>query len=161
MSHYFSSPQQTSVVKHITEVKEPNGKYVLWLDGNLLAFDPFAGIFFHLFTSSQLAEIPPVFPCYQSTDGWIWLASSSGLYIYNPQRQFFQHHLFPTTITSQEDLLAEWNNLLIVGGQGKNFLKLYDKNWNLKKDLSYVLEHSSGGNINSTFCKCTHHVHSK
>lgn len=151
VSHYFSSPQQTSVVKHITEVKEPNGKYVLWLDGNLLAFDPFAGIFFHFFTSSQLAEIPPVFPCYQSTDGWIWLASTAGLYIYNPQRQFFQHHLFPTTITSQEDLLAEWNNLLIVGGQSKNFLKLYDKNWNLKKDLSYVLEHSSGGNITQPF----------
>ncbi|HEY1872669.1 MAG TPA: two-component regulator propeller domain-containing protein, partial [Chitinophagaceae bacterium] len=136
--HYGTLPLHPDVVKCITEVQQADGKNVLWLDGKFLAFDPLNGQFFNYSIASQNAETSSVFPCYRSVDGWTWLASSQGLYVYNPNRQFFQHHLFPKTITSQGVVFSEWDHSLLTGGQFENFLKLYDNNWNLKRSFDNV-----------------------
>lgn len=133
--HYTPQSKQASVVRCISEVQQQDGKNVLWLDGPLLAFDPSTSHFFNYTLLSQDKEIPDFSPCYKSADGWIWLASTSGLYIYNPERQFFQYHLFPKKITTQSIAFAEWGQSLLVGGQSENFLKLYNNQWELKKNF--------------------------
>lgn len=133
--HYTTLPMHPSIVRRIAEAQQPDGKNVLWLDGRLLAFDPATSRFFQYSIPSQTTELPDFFPCYQSDDGWIWLASSSGLYIYNPERQFFQHHFFAKDITEQAVVFSEWNQSVLVGGASDNFLKLYDDNWNVKKNF--------------------------
>ncbi len=135
---YLSIPMHPSVVRCIAESMQPDGKNVLWMDGQLLAFDPADSRFFQYSMPSQTAGLPDLFPCYQSDDGWIWLASSSGLFIYNPERQFFQHHFFSKDITKQVVVFAEWNRSLLIGGESENFLKLYDDNWNVMKDLGPI-----------------------
>jgi signal transduction histidine kinase/ligand-binding sensor domain-containing protein len=146
--HYVDPHKKIEVVKCINEIKQADGRSILWLDGKLQAFDPFSKQFFNYSMPSQSQEIPEMRPCYKSSDGWMWLSSSSGLYIYNPQHQFFQHKFFANEITTQDVLFKEWNNRLIVGGQGKNFLKIYDDHWNLKKDLGYLVKMPDGGNKN-------------
>lgn len=133
--HYFTSAHHPGIVKCITEAQESDGKNVLWLDGPLSAFDPSTSQFYYFSLLSQTTAAIDFFPCYKSANGWIWLASSSGLYIYNPERQFFQYHLFAKNITTQGVAFAERNHSLLVGGESENFLKLYDDNWNLKKDF--------------------------
>ncbi len=146
--HYVHPSGQTDIVKCINETKLENGQSVLWLDGPLLAFDPSSDQYFSYSIPSQSQAVPDMEPCYKSSDGWIWLSSSSGLYFYNPQHQFFQHKFFTNEITTQDILFKEWNNSLIVGGQGENFLKIYDGHWNLKKDFNYLVKMPDGGNRN-------------
>jgi signal transduction histidine kinase/ligand-binding sensor domain-containing protein len=133
--HFTSLPMHPAIVRCIAEVQQPDGKNVLWLDGQLLAFDPSASRFIKFSVPSQGEELPDFFPCYKSEDGWIWLASSSGLFIYNPERQFFQHHFFSKDITEQAVVFSERNQSVLVGGDSNNFLKLYDDNWNVKKNF--------------------------
>ncbi|MCC7402315.1 MAG: hypothetical protein IT214_12615 [Chitinophagaceae bacterium] len=133
--HYSFLPEFPEVVRYIREAQQPDGKQVLWLDGHLSAFDPAAQQFFHFSMKSQSGSIPDLLPCFRSDDGWLWLASSSGLYIYNPDRQFFQHHFFHENITSQNVVFAEWKHSLLVGGGPGNFLKLYDDHWKMIKDF--------------------------
>lgn len=141
--HYTSLPMHPTIVRNITEAKQPDGKNVLWLDGQLLAFDPASSRFFQYSLSSQTTGLPDFFPCYRSEDGWLWLASSSGLYIYNPERQFFQHHFFANDITEQAVVFSEWNHSVLVGGASNNFLKLYDDTWNVKKDFGSICQLAS------------------
>jgi signal transduction histidine kinase/ligand-binding sensor domain-containing protein len=150
VTHYLSAAESPRIVKCINEVQQADGNYILWLDGDLLAFDPSTNFFFHYAKPPQFPEIAETWPCYQSSDGWIWLASSSGLYIYTPQRQFFRHHYFSSSISSQGVFFSELNNLLAVGGEGKGFLKFYDKDWNIKRDFSWLLRLSDGGNANQS-----------
>ncbi len=148
--HYVPAEDGSDIdiVKCINEVKQPNGRPVLWLDGRLRAFDLSSDQYFNYSMPSPSRAIPEMYPCYKSSDGWIWLSSSSGLYIYNPQHQFFQHQFFASEITTQDVVFGEWNNSLIVGGQGKSFLKMYDGHWNLKKDFNYLVKMPDGGNQN-------------
>lgn len=136
VTHYTSLPMHPIIISNIAETQQPDGKNILWLNGKLLAFDPSASRFFHYSILSQTKESPDLFPCYQSADGWIWLASSSGLYIYNPSRQLFQNHFFANEITNQSMTFGEWNHSLLIGGEADNFLNLYDEKWNLKKSFS-------------------------
>lgn len=136
--HYSTLPLHPTTVSSITEATQPNGQTVLWLNGQLLAFDPTNAQFFQNTLPGSLSAIPDFSPCYRSTDGWVWLGSSAGLYVYNPGRQFFQHHFFNNEITSQAVVLSDWNQLTFVGGESENFLKLYDDNWKLKKDFAPI-----------------------
>lgn len=146
--HYSDNLDHANIVRCINEITQPNGQSELWLDGKLRAFNPGSNKYFNYRMHSQSPEIPDMEPCYKSPDGWIWLSSSSGLYIYNPQRQFFQHRFFTNEITTQDAVFNEWNHLLIVGGQGKSFLKIFDDDWNLKKDFSYLIQMHNPENKN-------------
>ncbi|MEO8404187.1 MAG: two-component regulator propeller domain-containing protein, partial [Chitinophagaceae bacterium] len=134
--NYTTIADRPDNVHCINEIKQPDGKYILWLNGNLLAFDPVEKKFFHYPKPLKMIESPDVSPVFQSTDGWIWLAGDKGLYIYSPQRQNFQHHLFPAPLTSQGIVFTEWNHLLLAGAQETSFLLAYDTSWALKKNLT-------------------------
>lgn len=151
VSHYLLGKSEKSIIRCINEIRQKDGKYVLWLDGSLSAFDPAAHHFFQYTKLPKEPEAINVNPCYQSSDGWIWLASSTGLYIYNPQHQFFNHHLFPEEITSQITVFTEFNNLVGIGGQAANFLRFYDSNWQERNINSFLnLSQETKGNNNIT-----------
>jgi ligand-binding sensor domain-containing protein/two-component sensor histidine kinase len=133
------SPGENNVISSMVEVLRPDGHYILWLNGQLRAFDPAAGRFFQYPRPLQQAEYPDVAPAYRSKDNWIWMGSGKGLFVYNPQRQFFHHRFFNKTITSQGVNFVEWKGLLLEGAQDGDFLKAYDGQWNLKKNYSSLL----------------------
>jgi signal transduction histidine kinase/ligand-binding sensor domain-containing protein len=139
VTNYLSVPGHPGTVSCINEMQQADGSYVLWLNGNLLAFDPVAKKFFQYPRPRQSAGYPNVSPSFRSADGWMWMKSDKGLFIYSPQRQVFRHRFFNTHLTSQGIVFTEWNNLLLVGAESENFLKGYDRNWNLKIDFSSVL----------------------
>ena len=126
------------IVNCINEIKDNNGKYIIWLNGRLQFFDPEEKVFFKYPSPVQLSEEIEVLPRYKSADDWVWLSSpENGLYFYNPQKQIFQHRFFNQNITSQNIVFNEWNHQLVVGGQGSSFLKLYDKKWTLKDSFNF------------------------
>jgi signal transduction histidine kinase/ligand-binding sensor domain-containing protein len=139
VTNYVSLPGHPGTINCINEIKQPGGNYILWLNGSLLAFDPASNKFFQFPKPLQSPEYPVVSPCFRSPDGWVWLASDKGLYIYSPQRQTFSHYFFNSPVTSQGIVFTEWNNLLLTGAQSASLLKAYDKTWNLKKDFSPAL----------------------
>ncbi len=130
---------QDHKVSDIKEVKQADGRYVFWLNGELLTFDPALKQFFQYPIPFELSAYPTVFPCFLSADNWIWLGSDKGLFILNPQRQLF-HHRFPGPGTSQQACFIETGQALLVGAQSADFLKAYNSNWQLQKDYSSLLQ---------------------
>jgi signal transduction histidine kinase/ligand-binding sensor domain-containing protein len=130
------SVRNNQTVSCINEIKQPDGNYLIWVDGNLLAFDERENAYFNFHQPLSEKKLPPLSPLYQSADGWVWLGSDNGLYIYNPQRQLFNHHLFKSSITSQGVSFYNYKNGLLVGAGDSNFLKWKDKNGNVLKDYS-------------------------
>lgn len=143
ITNYLSLQGHPGTISCINEMKQPDGKYILWLDGHLRAFDPLANKFFQYPKPLQLEEYPAVSPRFRSEDGWMWMTSDKGLYIYNPGRQIFQHQFFNSSITSQGIVFTEWNNHLLAGAQSENFLKSYTENGRIEKNFSSSLLNSN------------------
>jgi signal transduction histidine kinase/ligand-binding sensor domain-containing protein len=129
-----------NTVSSIIEKKQPDGSYLLWLDGNLLAFDEKKETYFNFQQPLAEKDFPAVRPVHQSTDGWIWLASDKGFYIYNPERQLFTHRFYKEGLTSQSVCFYNYKDELLVGAAGKYFLQLQDKNGNVLKDYGASLK---------------------
>jgi signal transduction histidine kinase/ligand-binding sensor domain-containing protein len=120
----------------INEIKQPDGNFIIWLNGSLLAFDEKKNSYFNFQQPLSEKKIPAINPVYQSADGWVWLSSDKGLYIYNPQRQLFNHLIFKSSITSQGVNFYNYKNGLLVGAEDRDFLKWNDKNGKLLQDYS-------------------------
>ncbi len=112
-------------IHSIAEMKQPDGNYVFWLNGNFSGFDPLKSVFFNFPVNANFSSLNQVESLYASKDNWLWIGTHNGLYFYNPAKVLFRHHLFQKAITGQGVALLEWENKMLVGGAGKNFLKLY------------------------------------
>lgn len=117
-------------VNCLAEVKQNNGKYLIYLNGNSLAFEPVQKQFLNLtktsqFTNSMLANV-----LYTSDNNWLWMGKDDGLYYFNPLKNFIIHRLFRKPITAQGVSVLDWQNKILVSGEGNNFLKIYDQNLN-------------------------------
>ena len=132
-----------SNVVAINEIEQPDGKTVLFLNGQLQGFSIEDHRFFNYTKPSFMTGYPGIIHIDRSADSWLWICSDKGLLVYNPQRQLFQHHFTNTPLTSQGVNFFEWNGLLMVGGENDNFLKAYDDQWNLQKDHSRILNGAS------------------
>jgi len=128
--HYHRS------VFYINEIRQPDGDYLLWLNGDLLAYDEKNDNFFNFEQPPGEKKFPALNPLYQSPDGWVWLGSDNGLYIYNPQRQLFDHNILKAPITSQGICFYPYKNGLLVGAEGSDFLKWKDSHGGILKDYS-------------------------
>jgi ligand-binding sensor domain-containing protein/two-component sensor histidine kinase len=120
----------------VAETRQPDGNPLIWIDGPNIAFDPLRNKFIHPSNPGDLRLTGNVKQLYTDPQGRLWIGSSTGLYDYNPDVSYFTHHIFPKPITPQDVSLLEWNHELLVGGQGKDFLKAYDDSLGLKEDYS-------------------------
>ena len=120
----------------LAEIKQPNGSYLISINGNFQAFDP---------ATSKVIQLPiaPVFSkpilindLYASTDNWLWIGTHNGLYFYNPAKSLFTQHRFPRPITPQVVALLQWHDKILVSGTGSYFLKAYDSNFKETDDYS-------------------------
>jgi signal transduction histidine kinase/ligand-binding sensor domain-containing protein len=142
-----TSLEQKTTTDHtiscINEIKQADGSYVLWVNGELAAFDENTNSYFNFQQPLSGKKLPLLNPLYQSPDGWVWLGSNNGLYIYNPQRQLFRHFLFKSSITSQGISFHNYKNGVLAGAENDNFLKWMDSNGNLVRNYSFLGPHST------------------
>ncbi|HEV8079934.1 MAG TPA: two-component regulator propeller domain-containing protein [Chitinophagaceae bacterium] len=122
-------------IRYINETIK-NNESTIWISGKLVAFKPEKKKFFQFQKPLFLNEYPNVYPAFHSSDGWLWLASDIGLFIYAPQKQIFQHRFYNSSITSQTPSLAEWQNRLLIGGGGNEFLKTYNDSFRVTGNLN-------------------------
>lgn len=137
--NYPNPSNYLTPVFSIAKVVQADGKELLWLNGNLNAFDPATSTFFQYKKPLLLSEYPSVRGNYVSADNWVWTFTDKGLYIYNPQRQIFNNQVFDSIITSQETVLNAIKNNLVVCGQGENIFSLYDSGQKLIKNFSSLV----------------------
>jgi ligand-binding sensor domain-containing protein/two-component sensor histidine kinase len=123
-------------ITSLAETEQPDGNYLIWMNGSLAAFDPTQNRFIHFPVPYNIRPPVNITKVYASADNWLWMCSNEGLYIYNPLKTLFRHHLFSSPITSQDVSLQEWNKRLLVSGAGENFLKEYDQQLRITDDYS-------------------------
>ena len=123
----------------INESVDKNGKGILWLNGNLNAFDPNEKKFFQFTKPFLLNESPDVTSVYRSGDRWMWLATGKGLFVYDPEKQLFKNRFFTQELSPQGVSLSEVNDLLLVGANGNEFLKAYNNDLQTVHDYASIL----------------------
>lgn len=133
-------PGDPHTITCITEVQQPAGNYVLWLNGYLKAYNPASKKFFDYTEPLQASSYPEMLPCYQSADHWVWMASDHGLFIYNPGRAAFHHFLLKDLTAPQNISFTELEGGLLMAAQGRDFCKLYDDQYHVVKDYAYLLQ---------------------
>lgn len=110
----------------IAEIKQPTGKYLIWINGYSRAFDPTTGKVTQLQISPAFSKKPLINNLYASADNWLWIGTHQGLYFFNPAKSLFTQHRFAKPITPQVVALLQWKNKILVSGAGSHFLKAYD-----------------------------------
>lgn len=125
----YESPGTYSPITSIAEIKQPDDKYILWLNGNFYRFDLQKNKFI-TFPISENIPASSNTVLYSFNKEWLWIGSNDGLYFYNPSKNFIVHHRFEKRITTQDVSLLEWKNKILVSGGGKYFLKAYDHELN-------------------------------
>lgn len=139
----------------LAEIKQPNGSYLIWINGNFQAFDPATNKVIQLPIAPGYSKSILINDLYASTDNWLWIGTHQGLYFYNPAKSLFTQHRFPAPITSQIVAMLQWKDKILVSGTGSYFLRAYDSNFNetdnystdiQKKDLSCLCLRFSGSN---------------
>ncbi|MGN6532582.1 MAG: two-component regulator propeller domain-containing protein [Ginsengibacter sp.] len=125
----YNSPRNYSAITSIAEMKLPDNKYVLWLNGNFYRFDLQKNKFitFPVFENISASSNTVL---YSLNNRWLWIGSSDGLYFYNPSKNYIVHHRFQKRITAQVVSLIEWKNKILISGAGKYFLKAFDHKLN-------------------------------
>jgi ligand-binding sensor domain-containing protein/two-component sensor histidine kinase len=125
----YKSPGNLSAITSIAEIKQTDGKYVLWLNANFYRFDLQKNKFM-TFPISEKITASSNTVLYSLNNQWLWIGNDDGLYFYNPSKNFIIHHRFQKRITSQDVSLLEWKNKILVGGAGNYFLKAFDQDLN-------------------------------
>ncbi|MEO7308992.1 MAG: histidine kinase [Chitinophagaceae bacterium] len=148
---YTNLPDAPSNVVRIENIRTADGTSLLLLNGRLQYFDPVAHVFGMLGKPLQMVETPEVKPCHTSADGWVWLASSNGLYLMSPARQQICHHFFTSELTTQSVNFFEWNKKLVFGGQNQDFLTAFTDSFEVAATYSQVrLDHHNSTHAKST-----------
>ncbi len=132
-------------INTIAETKQPDGNYLLWVNGSLITFDQAQNKFIHQPLPSNTHSGLNITEMYKAADNWLWMGNDEGLYICNPKKTLFRQHMFTTPITKQGVAMLEWKNKLLVSGAGENFLKAYDD------QLSFI-DSYSGKISNQSIC---------
>jgi ligand-binding sensor domain-containing protein/two-component sensor histidine kinase len=125
----YKSRKNDYAITSIAEIKEPDGKYILWINANLYRFDLQKNQFI---INPEYNIIPAASNTvlYSLNKKWLWIGNKDGLYFCNPSKNFIIHHHFVKRITDQDVSLLEWKNKILVGGAGKYFLKEFDHDLN-------------------------------
>ncbi len=124
----------------LAETKQPNGSYLIWINGYFQAFDPSTHKVIRLPVAPGFSKPPLINNLYASPDNWLWIGTHQGLYFYNPAKSLFRQHRFSKPVTSQVVALLQWNDKILVSGSGSNFLKAYDSNFKETDDYSKAVK---------------------
>lgn len=126
-------------VMNMAEQKTNDGRYSLWLSDFLTEFKkPYDRFIPHeLKPVAHAAALNPQ-TLYVSRDNLLWISTVKGVYILDPTRQLFKHYFITpgNALTDQGPALMVRNNQLWLGGDRKQFLKVYDDKFNVVKDYS-------------------------
>jgi len=101
------------------------GNDFFWVGDKI--FSPQTGKYDNFTLSADAENQPNIISVYVSNDGWYWFATDQGLYISNPEKTVFKHHIFHRYGSRKSLLVIEWGDNLLIGGAGDNLLRLYDK----------------------------------
>ncbi len=112
----------------VAEIKQNNGKYLIYVNGSSLAFEPDRNQFLKFKKSENADSHLPARTLYTSGNNWLWMGKDNGLYYYNPSKNFIIQHQFKRPITRQGVSVLEWQNRILVSGEGDDFLKAYNQN---------------------------------
>lgn len=123
----IAAPAGQKNITSLAETKQPDGHYLMWVNGSLIAFDENLNKYIQFQPPQNLNPSVKITKMYHSPDNWLWMCSNEGLFIYNPLKTLFTHHIFTSPITQQDVSILEWNHSLLVSGYGNNFLKAYNK----------------------------------
>ncbi|HEU5054289.1 MAG TPA: two-component regulator propeller domain-containing protein [Hanamia sp.] len=129
---YINGP---SNITTIAEIKQSDMDHLIWVNGTLTAFDMKENKFIN-FSVPNISPSLTITEMYASRDNWLWIGSNEGLYIYNPSKALFKHHIFSSPVTNQNVALLQWKNKLLVSGSGNNFLKAYNQQLSLTDDYT-------------------------
>jgi two-component sensor histidine kinase len=121
----------------MAEIRDHHGNYHLFFTPGLNEFNRESFTVNDLMQNPdqrQTSYYPKMEKLYVSRDKLLWIATDNGVRIMDPARQIFRHHfLSDSSLTNQGLVVAENNRSFYAGGSAKNFLNLYDSNFNLKK----------------------------
>jgi len=134
-----------SQILSITEQKENNGQYVIWLSGGLTKLSPQTGKSESFVLKPDENEAPLAPLCvYVSSDNLLWIATVKGVYIADLSKQYFNTYFFSETLSDQSPVLFADKNDFWLGGKGKNILALYDDNFKIIKDYAPLFRSLKG-----------------
>lgn len=125
-------------VHTLNEIRQRNGNYVIWINGDTVAIDERSGKFVKIDLPSEFRglNIRDVY----ANDAWHWIGTAAGLLYFNPEGNYFKHHDFNTNITNQEVPVLEYENKIFLGGTGPYFLRAYDQHLNQLTNYSSETE---------------------
>lgn len=122
-------------LKGLIEIKDAHNDYSVWCSGLKALNEHGRAKKFSAFGENQNADYSSSKYC-QSRDGLVWISTPQGAKIMDPNGQFFEHLFFDSGFTNQSISLFEKEKQLYVGGQGVNFLTIYDSTFHVIRKFS-------------------------
>lgn len=119
-------------------IKKQDGGKLIFLNNKLPVFDPAAEKFSQLGMPLQMQAYPEVDNAYVANDGWLWMPSNSGLYVYNPGIPF-RNTIFTTAATTQSVSFAWFKGKMLVGAEDRNALTLNNNDGSIAANYSALL----------------------
>lgn len=136
--NYENLPDAQNNITQIEEINLPSYGNVLMLNGSFFCFDAHKNTFLQMAKPLQLVDYPDINIFYTSKDGWLWMGSENGLYVFDPAHQQIKHHFFGGNISTQNVSFLERKNGLLMGGQAAGFLVNYNDTFGVLHNWSAI-----------------------
>lgn len=114
-----------------------DGHYTIWTNSNLSRMDEAAKTFYPL-TPNTPDLLNTASRVYCDSRNLLWIATSQGVKIYNPQKQYFTTTLLSSLVplTSQGIALFPLTNTFLMGAEGTSTLQLFSDSVKLLKNYA-------------------------
>jgi signal transduction histidine kinase/ligand-binding sensor domain-containing protein len=128
----FGLDKKTWMLPSITAIRDGEGHYTL--NAGLYQADPVSGASQVIYRPGSTADVFDLRAVYVSNDNLLWWGTDKGIRVADPIRRRFRHVAVSTRgITSQGVSLLAKGNSFYIGGQGNEFLKIYDSAFHLAR----------------------------
>ncbi|MBS1758599.1 MAG: hypothetical protein JST23_00645 [Bacteroidetes bacterium] len=116
-------------ISSLAEISSPSGENLIMVNNNLSYFDIQKNKFIPFIQPNVSAN-----GFLYSKDDLLWVGTQTGLYYRRLFGNLFRLKQFDASITNQNTTILEMNHDILIGGEGRHFLKTYDSNLIEKKD---------------------------
>lgn len=136
---YLHYPGGNTNVTTITEQRNTDGNWSLWLSNNLGWLDEKTNRFIPFSLNNGAADLPYV--CnrlFCDRNNLLWISTNRGIRIYNPAKQFFKTTILSNYVplTSQGISLFPLDGKFLLGGEGSSSLMLFADSVSLIRNYS-------------------------
>lgn len=121
-------------IRTILELKQRDGRYRIYLNSFYQYYDA-ASDEIVLMKEEDAGKLNSTV-LYSRDGDVLWLGTDQGLLFCNTYGDLFKTTVHKKPTTSQSVSVLEWENKLLVSGDGGNFLKLYNKDLTVASDYS-------------------------